>query len=249
MQTKIVVLAAGRGTRMGADVPKPLVEVSGQPMVLHLIENIHASGIDDEPVLVIAPDGVEAFGDMCSDKRCRYAIQEEQLGTGHAVRSAEDAVGEVDSVIVLYGDHPFISAEVLMKLKELHEHSSSVISILTAKVPNFDGDYVNFLKWGRIIRDDLSAVQAIREYKDATEEEQAITEVNPGIYMFDRSWLFEHLNEISNDNASEEYYLTDLAEIAIEEGHAIATAEASNPFEVMGVNTPEERDRAERLMG
>jgi bifunctional UDP-N-acetylglucosamine pyrophosphorylase/glucosamine-1-phosphate N-acetyltransferase len=249
MKTRIVILAAGKGTRMGMDVPKPLVEVSGQPMVHHLIENVQESGLDDQPVLVIAPDGVEDFGDTCADKGCQFAIQQQQLGTGDAVRAAKDIAHEADSIIVLYGDHPFISADALLQLKELHATSSSVLSMLTTKVPNYKKDYENFSKWGRILRNNLGTVDAIREYKDATEEERDVTEVNPGIYMFDAEWLWEHLDDLSNNNASGEYYITDLAEIAMEEGHEIATAIAENPFEVMGVNTPEELECAERLMG
>lgn len=249
MKTRIVILAAGKGTRMGMDIPKPLVEVSGQPMVHHLIENVQESGLDDQPVLVIAPDGVEVFGDTCADKSCQFVIQEEQLGTGDAVRAAKDIAREADSIIVLYGDHPFISADVLLQLNELHQASSGVISMLTAKLPNFKGDFVNFEKWGRVLRNEQGSVEAIREYKDATEEEREVSEVNPGIYMFDAEWLWEHLDDLSNNNASCEYYLTELVEIAMDEGHEIATAIAENPFEVMGVNTPEELECAERLMG
>lgn len=249
MNTRVVILAAGQGTRMGADVPKPLVEVAGQPMVVHLLDSVTESGIDERPILVVSPSGVPQFSELCSHKGCEYAVQSEQLGTGHAVQSAKDVAKNAEAVIVLYGDHPFITADVLKKLKDLHAEERTVISMLTAKLKDFKGDNAGFLHWGRIIRDDVGTVQATREYKDATDEEREITEVNPGIYMFDAAWLWDHLSELKNENASGEYYLTELMEMAIEEGEEIATAQVDNPFEVMGINTPEELERAERLMG
>jgi bifunctional UDP-N-acetylglucosamine pyrophosphorylase/glucosamine-1-phosphate N-acetyltransferase len=249
MRTKIVILAAGKGTRMGADVPKPLVEVSGRPMILQLLENIQDSKVKESPVLVVSPDGKAIFEAACEKFACEFAVQQEQLGTGHAVESALEAVGDADAVIVLYGDHPFISAEIINKLVELYETHKSAVTILTAKLPNFKGDYSTFEKWGRIIRSNHGKIEAVREYKDATEEEREIPEVNPGIYIFDRQWLSDHLAELSNNNASQEYYLTDLIEMAIAEGSGVITSPVENPFEVMGINTPEELERAERIMG
>ena len=248
MQTRIVILAAGKGKRMGANVPKPLVEIAGKPMIEHLLENIHESGIDSCPVVVVAPDTHADFHEVCRDKRCEFALQEEQLGTGHAVLCSKDVVGDADAVLVLYGDHPFISAEILARVTKLHEDHHAVVSILTAKLPNFKGDYSVFESWGRIVRDASGKVMGICEAKDATEEQRAITEVNPAIYLFDATWLWEHLPELQNTNANGEYYLTDLVKMAVEEGEDVRTALA-DPFEVIGVNTPEELARAEQLLG
>ncbi len=249
MNTRVIILAAGMGTRMGADVPKPLVEVSGRSMIMHLLDAVHESKVDERPILVVAPDSVETFNDLCENHGCEYAVQEKQLGTGHAVGAARERANTSESVIVLYGDHPFITAEVLEQLQELHAEGNSVVSMLTAKVKNFKKDNEGFLHWGRIIRDEVGVLVATREYKDATEEEREIKEINPGIYMFDSEWLWDHLSELKNENASEEYYITDLVEMAIEEGEHVATAVVDNPFIVMGINTPEELERAERLMG
>lgn len=249
MKTRIVILAAGKGTRMGANVPKPLVEVSGRPIIHHLLEGIEESGIDDQPILVVSPDGIEQFGNLCQDSRCEYVIQEEQLGTGHAVECALDKISEAESVIVLYGDHPFISADILNQVNDLHTSSSAAVCMLTIKVPSFKDDYIHFEKWGRIIRDEVGGVQEIIEYKDASDAQRDIKELNPGIYSFDRVWLQDHIAELTNDNASKEYYLTQLIEMAIEEGSDVITSQAENPFEVMGINTPEELERAERIMG
>ncbi|PIX62404.1 hypothetical protein CO057_04690 [Candidatus Uhrbacteria bacterium CG_4_9_14_0_2_um_filter_41_50] len=248
MSTRIIILAAGKGKRMGSDIPKPLVEIAGRPMVRHLLDSVADSEIDERPIIVVAPDNLTQFNEICSDRDCDYTVQDEQLGTGHAVMSARDAASTAENILVLYGDHPFISAETIHELNDLHESEDSMISMITTKVPNFKGKYKNFERWGRIIRDDTHRIIAIREAKDATEEELAITEINPALFAFNAEWLWEHLPEIKNKNASKEYYLTDLIEIAIEEGHDIVTATAE-PFEVVGVNTREELEAAEELLG
>lgn len=247
MSTRVIILAAGKGKRMGAEVPKPLVEIGGRPMVSHLLESVRESGIDEKPILVVAPDNMEDFRNICSDESCEYALQEEQLGTGHAVEAARDVANGADNILVLYGDHPFISSEVLENLHELHSGSHSEISMLTIKVPNFKKDFSTFERWGRIVRDETGRVEGIREAKDSTEAELEIKELNPGIYMFNSSWLWEHLPELKNKNASGEYYLTDLIGMAIEEESDVVTAPAE-PFEVIGINTKEELERAEQII-
>ncbi|MDA0208272.1 MAG: NTP transferase domain-containing protein [bacterium] len=246
--TRILVLAAGKGKRMRADIPKPLVEIAGRPMVDHLLDSIHASEIDETPVLIVAPDSVEHFRNLCSEQRCEFALQQEQLGTGHAVSSAEDIARDAKTVIVLYGDHPFISSELMRSLKHMHDEQGAVISMITTEVPSFDGDYEGFKNWGRIIRDDAGRIIAIREAKDASNDEREIKEVNPSLFAFDGEWLWEHLPTIQNKNASGEYYLTDLVAMAIEEGEDVASTTAK-PMEVIGVNTPEELARAEEFFG
>jgi bifunctional N-acetylglucosamine-1-phosphate-uridyltransferase/glucosamine-1-phosphate-acetyltransferase GlmU-like protein len=120
--------------------------------------------------------------------------------------------------------------------------------MLTAKVPRFTGDYSVFQAWSRILRDRSGKFSGIKEMKDASGEELTITEVNPGIYLFDAVWLWDHLPELKNTNASGEYYLTDLLKMAVEEGEDIRTT-LTDAFGVIGVNTPEELARAEQLLG
>jgi len=247
MTTRVITLAAGQGSRMGSDLPKPLVEIAGRPMIEHLLDSIHEASVDDRPIIVVAPDTIEQFNSVCGD-RCEYAVQKEQLGTGHAVAAAKDAAVDADTIIVLYGDHPFLSSEKIQELGVLRDEQGAVISMITTKVPSFEGEYEIFKQWSRIIRDSSGRIVRDVQVKDATDEELAIKEINPCLFAFDAQWLWDHLPELKNKNASGEYYLTDLIEMAIEEGNDITTATAE-PFEVIGVNSPEELKRAEELIG
>jgi bifunctional UDP-N-acetylglucosamine pyrophosphorylase/glucosamine-1-phosphate N-acetyltransferase len=136
---------------------------------------------------------------------------------------------------------------VIQSIVDLQEKNPHAFVMLTAMVPNFDGEYATFIRWGRILRNADGKVTAIREAKDATSEELAVTEVNPAIFAFDARWGFEALESIKNANASGEYYLTDLVAAAMRAGLSIVTASA-NPLEVIGINSPEELIRAERMM-
>jgi len=233
---------------MGSDLPKPLIEIAGRPMVEHLLDSIRDSEVDQRPILVVAPDNVELFGKVCRDQDCEYVIQEEQLGTGHAVSVAQEAANGAEAVLVLYGDHPFISAELLASVSEEHQSTQPTITMVTATVPNFKKKHEGFQSWGRIIRSEIGQVVEIKEVKDASDAEKEIKELNTGIYIFKAAWLWEHLPEIENKNASKEYYLTDLIKIAIDEGEEIITMTAK-PFEVVGINTKEELEIAEEMIG
>lgn len=232
---------------MKSDIPKPLIPVAGEPMIVQLIRSVKASGVDQRPVVVVGAWSEAAFRSTLGDA-VDYAVQTEQLGTGHAVKSAREAVGAVDRVIVLYGDHPFIRPEVIQSIVSLQEMNSDAFVMLTATVPNFEGEFSTFARWGRILRDAAGKVIAIREAKDASSEELAVTEVNPAIFAFNARWGFEALESLKNANASGEYYLTDLVAAAMNTGMPIVTASA-DPFDVIGINSPEELARAEALRG
>ncbi len=245
MNTRVVILAAGKGKRMGAELPKPLVSVAGKPMIAHLVESVIASRVDAKPIVVVAPDSMTLFKDALGDS-CDYAVQNEQLGTGHAVMSAKSIVGSAGRVVILYGDHPFIPAETLRNLVSLHDATPNAIAMLTSTVPNYDKPYDAFTGWARVVRDATGKVVGICEAKDCRANEQALHEVNPGIYAFPAGWMWERLPKLSNQNASGEYYLTELIAMAFEEGIVVVTASA-DPLDVMGINTPEERATAEEV--
>lgn len=244
MTFRFIILAAGKGTRMKQELHKALTPIGGKPILQHLYESVMDSKLDGVPIIVIAPDQpklCEQWGGVCE-----YVIQQEQLGTAHAVSVCQDVVTDVDAIIVLYGDHPFISAQTLCDLAALHEKKGGVLSMMTTLVSSFEA-WPAYAHWGRIIRDRHGHVTAIREYKDAMESERAITEVNPALYCFDATWLWENIRQVKNFNANGEYYLTDLVELAVAQGHEIESMNIP-PEQAVGVNTQEERAIVEELL-
>ncbi len=243
MRNQIVILAAGKGARMGSDLPKVLVMLRDKPVILHLLETLDAIPQLARPVVVVGHKH-RAVMDVLGDGYL-YAYQDRQLGTGHALMCAEKQVS-AENILVLYGDMPFIKAESLKKLMQLHRNQQAVISMLTSVVDDF-GKYPSLLRFGRIIRDRHGNIAKITEYKDATEAERQLREVNPGIYMFRTAWLWEHLPLIGNNNSQGEYYLTDAVEAAIADGQFVHSL-AVPPREVLGINNPEELLFAERML-
>lgn len=245
MNFKTVILAAGKGKRLGQPFPKALTPIGGKPILQYLIESIKASKVESLPVVVIGPDMPE----LCADfgEKCDYARQIEQLGTGHALMSAKENVQDSDAVIVLYGDHPFISTETIDRLIDRHAYGDNAITMMTVALENFDEWHCAFAHWGRILRGEDGHIKGIREYKDASEEERAIMEVNPSLFCFDTKWMLENIDALKNENAQGEYYLTDLVEMAVEQGKRISSLEI-RPEEAIGINTPEECKVAESVL-
>lgn len=244
MRNQIVILAAGKGVRMGVnDMPKVLVMLKAKPIILYLLEEIEKIHQLAKPVIVVGymAEKVRAvLGDGFE-----YAFQNQQLGTAHAVMAAEKYL-KADSVLVLYGDMPFITAESLKKLMRLHHEQKAAITMFTSTVNDFNA-YASLAHFGRIIRDSYGNIVKITEYKDASIEERKIREVNPGIYMFNSRWLKNNIHEVKNKNAQGEFYLTDMVELAIANGQQIQSLSIS-PREVLGINSPEELHHAEELL-
>jgi bifunctional UDP-N-acetylglucosamine pyrophosphorylase/glucosamine-1-phosphate N-acetyltransferase len=245
MKFRIVILAAGKGTRMKQDIPKALTPVAGKAILQHLLESIEASGIDTNPVVVIGKDSPR-LGEVIG-RTCSHAIQEEQLGTGHAVRCARESVEDADALIVLYGDHPFLSASTLNHLASTHQEHAAHVTMATTTLPSTEGWYQAFEKWGRILRDDVGHVIGNRQFKDANDEEKQILERDPALFCFKTDWLWDHLAQLKNENAQGEYYLTDLIGMAFQEGIEIPTVSIP-PEEAVGINTPEEKAIAEEIL-
>lgn len=237
-QIQIIVLAGGKGSRMNADMPKVLVPLKGKPLIKHLLEAIAKSGISLNPILVVGQKRELIMNEL--GPFYRYAIQTEQLGTGHAVNSARQlAENQANHILILYGDHPCVSAETIKNLAEAHIQSNGVLTIATVIVPNFDDWRAGFFDFGRIIRDGSGQIVKIIEKKDATDIEKQITEINPAYFCFKASWLWQHLSKIKNRNSQGEYYLTDLIGLAQNQGHIINSI-AIEPREALGVNTAEQ---------
>ncbi len=236
MSISLIVLAAGMGTRMNSDTPKVLHEVAGAPLVVHAMKAGEA--LDPERIVVVTGNGAERVEKAVKDWNpdTAVALQAEQLGTGHAVLQAREALdGFEGDVFVLYGDTPFITTETLEKM--LWARRTHDVVVLGFDV--FDPT----VRYGRLETegDDL---KAIVEFKDATDEQRAITLCNSGVLCADAVTLFGLLDKVGNDNASGEYYLTDVVGLAREDG-LNATVVRCPEEETLGVNTRAELARAE----
>ncbi|MFA5754190.1 MAG: NTP transferase domain-containing protein [Patescibacteria group bacterium] len=244
--TRIVILAAGKGTRMDSELPKVLVPLNGRPMIKYLLDSVVASAVDPKPIIVVSPDNKDVISQSLSEYDLEYVVQDKILGTGHAVACTRDALADdVDHIIVLYGDHPFLKAE---SIKRFAAHQPIALTVMPTLLPNFDDWYQNFYHWGRMVRGADGRMEKIVELKDASEEEKLITEVNPGFMAFNRKWLFSNIIKLNNDNKAKEYYLTSLVNIAFEENYSVETI-SIEPTEAMGINSLEELRIAENLVG
>lgn len=242
---KVIILAAGKGTRMKDELPKVLVPVRGRPMIHYLLESVMDSGVCDQPIVVVSPDNQDLIKEALRDFNCDFAIQDQQLGTGHAFASARSLIGqEIKNLISLYGDHPFLKSSSIRNLADSHK---SPLTMMTVNLPGFDDWYNNFSRWGRIIRDNQGEIEQIIEFKDASDEIKNITEVNPGLFCFDSAWLWDNIDKLTNNNNQHEYYLTDMVKIAFSEGHRISSSPI-DPREAMGINSKEELRIAEELL-
>jgi len=245
MRNQIVILAAGKGTRMGnANVPKVLVMLKNKPLILHLLDEVEKVNQLVKPVIVVGYMYNKVKDVLGSDYL--YAIQDKQLGTAHALLSAKHRITG-KNILVLYGDHPLIKAKSLKALMALHHKKNSNISMFTTAVPNFSGSNKSFENFGRIVRDNQKRITKIVENKDASAGQKKIKELNSGIYMFNTAWLWEHAKKIKNQNAQAEYYLTDIVEVAIAHGEQIQSLPIDSK-EVIGINSPQDLKLAENMV-
>jgi bifunctional UDP-N-acetylglucosamine pyrophosphorylase/glucosamine-1-phosphate N-acetyltransferase len=178
MTKQMIILAGGVGSRMGGELPKVLVPVSGRPMIEHLLDQINELKDFLSPVIVIGYKSAQV--QKILGKKYSYALQRQQLGTANAVWAANKKVSGT-AVLVVYGDMPLITARSLKRIAQSHQSHEAVISMFTTHVPGFTDWYSDFTHFGRIIRDKYNNVVAIKEYADASEKERKILEVNPGI--------------------------------------------------------------------
>lgn len=231
-----VIMAAGKGTRMKSDLPKVLHKLLEEPMVSLICSNVKKAGA--ERVVAIVGYGHELV-EKEMEGRCEFAVQEPQLGTGHAVMQAKQLEGEKGMTLVVNGDCPCVRPETYASLYDALEGASMVV--LTAE-PDDTASY------GRVIRDQEGNVEKIVEFKDCTEEEKLVREINTGIYAFDNEALFEGLKLLKNDNAQKEYYITDLVEILKGLGKTVKAVKAEDWLEVQGINDNVELARASKYM-
>jgi len=240
-----VILAAGKGKRMkNPEKSKVMHELDSKPMieyVINLARNIHS-----EKIIVIVGHQKKAVMDFLSDRfndgKIRFAHQDDQLGTGHAVMQTESELKDFSgSVLILSGDVPLLKKSTVEKFMDFHFNGGFSASLISAVFDDPSG-------YGRIIRDDDGNFTDIKEEKDANEKQKEIKEINSGIYIIDNLKLFEGLRTLKDDNAQGEYYLTDIFKYFIEKKYKIGAIPADNTFEIQGINTIEQLTEMENLI-
>lgn len=227
MKKYVVVLAAGKGTRMKSKLYKVLHKVCGKMMVEHVVDA--ARGVDPEEIITVVGTGAGEVEKVLTGKS-DFAFQEKQLGTGDAVLTAKEKLADKDgATLVVTGDTPLFTTNTFKNLFAYHAEKGNAATVLTAEAPNPFG-------YGRIIRDDQGNVLRIVEQKDGKPEELKVKEINTGVFCFDNKKLFEALKHVDNNNAQGEYYLTDVLEILRNEGERVGAYKMHDFSESLGVN-------------
>ncbi|MBZ0265780.1 NTP transferase domain-containing protein [bacterium] len=233
-----IILAAGKGKRMKSDLPKVLHKVGENPMVVHVIHQARLAGADK--IVVVLGHKRELVIPVVEAEGAEFAIQDEQLGTGHAVDITEAQLKSFQGdIIVLSGDVPLLTPETIKNVYAYHAKQDATATVITAIAHDPTG-------YGRVLRDDSGAVRAIREHKDCSEEELKVNEINSGIYVFKAKPLFKELKNIDNKNSQDEYYLPDVLVNYIRNG--VKVAAFSGDFdEIHGVNNVVDLENVQRI--
>ena len=236
-----IIMAAGQGKRINAqDIPKVLYPVCGRPMLRYVYGAI--KNLADEVVIVTGYQRTKVEAEMAGEK-VKFAHQAKQLGTAHAVLQAEELLkGKEGIVLIANGDGPLFTEATFRELFRDVASNGYTLAISSA----IEDDHPSY---GRVLRDKRGKVLGIREAKDASPEELKIKEKNPGIYAVKSGWLWPALKKINKSKVTDEYYITDLVEIAVGEGREVEAIPMKNPCEIQGVNTLEELHRVEEVLG
>lgn len=234
-----VILAAGQGTRMKSKLYKVLHPVCDKPMVQHVVDQV--SMLSLQKLVIVVGHGADKVKSQIGEQ-CEYVLQEEQLGTAHAVMQASSNLSDKEGVtLVVCGDTPLITSKTMEALLLHHEETGAKATILTANASDPAG-------YGRVIRNKEGHVQKIVEHKDANEQERTINEINTGTYCFDNKLLFQALNNVSNDNVQGEYYLPDVIEILKKQDEIVSAFQTDSFEETLGVNDRFALSQAEQIM-
>lgn len=236
MSLKVVILAAGKGTRMRSNLPKVLQPLAKRPLLAHVIATAEKLGASE--ILAVIGHGADEVQKQIQSQHLRFVMQEAQLGTGHAVQQTVDLIEDEDDVLILYGDVPLTREDTLQGLlSELSQEHP--LALLTTCLDDATG-------YGRIVRNTKQQVIAIVEEKDATNEQKHIKEINTGIMATKGQSLKKWLGQLSNENAQGEYYLTDIIAMCVEDGFLVETAQPASLMEVLGVNNKQQLQDLER---
>ena len=240
MSFSTIILAAGKGTRMKSNLPKVLHPVCGRPMINYPL--IEAKKAGAKEIIAVIGHGAETVRSSLKEEKINFIVQEEQLGTGHAVMVCETTIEDKElPVVILCGDAPLIRSSTIAGLVKSHEENRNSVTVLTADMDEPGG-------YGRIIKDG-SEIRKIVEEKDASDAEKLIVEVNSGVYCVEGRFLFEALKKVRSNNAQGEYYLTDIIEIGRDLGLKVGWSKLTKSDEIMGINSRKDLAEANRLMG
>jgi len=228
----VIIMAAGKGTRMKSEIPKVLHKLSGDTLLNHVIKS--AEELSPDKIIIIIGYQAELVKKTISSDDILYSLQENQYGTGHAVMQAKPHLKDFKgNTLILSGDVPLIKASTLSSLINKHESGNYDACMLTAEIKKPDG-------YGRVIRDINGNLKKVQEHKDCNNEQLNINEINSGIYIFDNQRLFELLPMLDNNNQQSEYYLPDVLSMMVKDGRKIGLEKIKNNDEIQGVNTLEQ---------
>ncbi len=238
----VIILAAGKGTRMKSPLAKVLQPLSGKTLLYYVLETVQELSADRVSVVVgFQADKVKA---TFPDPKLEFVEQKEQLGTGHAAQQTESCLKDFEGdILVLCGDMPLIRPATLKNLIQKHRQSEAACTLLTLK--DKKGEIKDF---GRILRDGNQSITGIVEHKDATEEEKKVEEYNSGVYCFDKRLFYKVLSGVGNSNSQNEYYLTDTIKYFVQNKHSVQSVQTDDSDEIFGINSPEDLKKAEQLL-
>ena len=233
-----IILAAGKGTRMGSDLPKVLHQVAGKPMVQWVVDAVRNAGATR--VILVVGHGAQTVQD--SIQGCEYVTQEPQLGTGHAVLVCKNILHDFDgNIVVLGGDGPLLRSSTIHEMIALQECTNAAATIATSSIPDPTG-------YGRILRNVNGRFAGIMEHKNASQEQLKIQEVYPSYAVFNSALLWECLDELEPNALTHEYYLTEVPQMLITNGHEVEIIDAVAPEDILSINTPQQLADVEAVL-
>ncbi len=236
----VIILAAGKGTRMENSLPKVLIPILGKPALEYVLDT--AEKLNPNLTLVVIGYQADRIRKKFAKRKLEFVLQKEQLGTGHAAYQTENVLKNYEgNVLVLCGDMPLVKIETLERLLSQHKKMASKCTVLTLKT-KISNDF------GRIIRDDKGQMLKIVEFKDAFGKVKNVDEFNSGVYCFDKELFFNALSSIGHNNIQKEYYLTDTIEYSVKNGYPVASIQTADPSEIVGINSPDDLRRVVELL-
>jgi len=236
----VVILAAGKGTRMQNPLPKVLIPIFGKSALEYVLDV--AEKLSPARILVVVGYQADYIREKFSKRDIEFVLQEEQLGTGHAAYQTEEVLKSFEgNILILCGDMPLIQIETLRQLLNQHKKIEAKCTLLTLKARESND-------FGRIIRDDKGSILKIVEFGDASEKEKNVDEFNSGVYCFDKKLFFKALSSVGDNNLQKEYYLTDTIEYSVKSGYPVSSMQTEDTEEIIGINSPDDLKRVERLL-